>query len=353
MSIIEDNAPATVRTLTIDQKSDWVDLVNRAVETDFYHSWHYHALAKTGTPLLFVHQERDDFIALPLLKREISKTSYFDLHSVYGYSGPISNFTFANMPSKLTARFKNSFLNFLEAENIVSVFSKMHPFFEQEIVLEQFDGLYDNGKTVAIDLRNPIEIQRKKYRQTTLDSVKKCRKMGFQIKDCSAQEQIAAFTLLYQQNMHRINASEFYLFTEEYFTKLLNTDEYLAKLILVYDGDKIICGSIIMCNNGIIQGHLIATNAQYLRYSPAKFLVDEVSLLGRTIGMSYYHLGGGLGFKENSLFEWKLGFSDLTLNYKSWRYIANPIAYNDLVLQTGNSIDDKVDFFPLYRMSNQ
>lgn len=353
MSVIKENAPATVCTLTIDQKSDWVNLVNRAVETDFYHSWHYHSLTEAGTPLLFVYQEGDDFIALPLLKREISKTSYFDLHSVYGYSGPISNFTFANIPSRLSVRFKNSFLKFLDAENIVSVFSKMHPFFEQKIVLGQFNGLYDNGKTVAIDLRNPIEIQRKKYRQTTLDSIKKCRRMGFHIKDCSSQENIAAFTLLYQQNMNRINASEFYLFTEEYFTKLLNTDEYVAKLILVYDDDKIICGSIIMCNNGIIQGHLIATNSQYLRYSPAKFLVDEVSLLGRNIGMKYYHLGGGLGFKENSLFEWKLGFSDLTLEYRSWRYIANPKAYNDLVLRAGNSIDDKVDFFPLYRMSHQ
>jgi len=353
MSIINNNTLGAVSKITLDQKSDWVGYVSRAAETDFYHTWHYHSLAKDGTSLLFIYNEGGDFIGIPLLKREIFNTNYFDLHSVYGYSGPISNYPFKNIPEQLIEGFKYAFLDFIRDENIVSVFSKLHPFFNQHKILEKFGGIYDNGKTVFIDLLEPVDVQRKKYRQTTKDGIKKCRKLGYKIKDCTAQEDIAAFALLYKQNMSRINAAEFYLFNEDYFTRLIKTNEYLCKLILILDGNEIICGSIIMCNNGIIQGHLIATNAKYLRYSPAKFLVDEVSILGRNLGMSYYHLGGGLGFKENSLFEWKLGFSDLVLDYKSWRFIANPAVYNELVIKSGNSIDNTVDFFPLYRMSVQ
>ena len=65
--------------------------------------------------------------------------------------------------------------------------------------------------------------------------------------------------------------------------------------------------------------------------------------------MRYYHLGGGLGFKEDSLFKWKSGFSDLLLNYKSWRFVINTPQYQSLVQKAGMTLSSEVDFFPLYR----
>lgn len=63
--------------------------------------------------------------------------------------------------------------------------------------------------------------------------------------------------------------------------------------------------------------------------------------------MKYYHLGGGLGFKEDKLFNWKAGFSDLFLEYKSWRYVANEQIYNSLVNLIGIDPHNNIDYFPL------
>ena len=351
--LIENNAAGTTLQLTLAQKDDWVKYISLAADYDFYHTWHYHAMATNGRPILFVYCEANSFIAMPLLERAIQDTPYYDLHCVYGYSGPVSNLKFTDMSDVLKGNFLNAFSAFLCKGSYVSVFSRLHPFFDQNILLQKTDSIYENGKTVAINLQQSTEEQRKQYRQTTRDSIKKCRRFGYVAVEATTQEDIAAFTKLYQSNMNRINAADFYLFTEEYFTKLVRATEFDCKLILVYSNDDLVCGSIIMCTKGIMEGHLIATNVNYLKNSPAKFLVDEISELGRKWKMKYYHLGGGLGYKEDSLFEWKLGFSNMVLDYCSWRFIANKAVYNQLVEKSGNQIHTDVDFFPLYRMIPQ
>ncbi len=343
------NEHGFVLRITLQQKSEWAKYVSESVHHDFYHTWHYHSLtSKEEEAILFVYKEGADFIAIPFLKRVIPGTGYYDLHSAYGYLGPISNIRFGEMAEILILHFKETFLRFLKKENIVSVFTKLHPFFNQEVVFEQFGGLHDNGVTVVIDLKEDIAVQRKKYRQTTLDAVKKCAKLGYVLCKSCSEADINAFASLYIQNMQRVGAKDFYVFDVPYFMSLIRSEEFDCSLYLLSDGEEIICGSIVMCTGRIMQGHLIASNPFYLKKSPAKFLVDQISVLGRTMGMKYYNLGGGLGFKENSLLDWKLGFSDLVFSHKSWRYIAEPDLYNFLVEQTGQQQRSE-DFFPLYR----
>ncbi|MGM9475686.1 GNAT family N-acetyltransferase [Pedobacter sp. GSP4] len=348
--LIEKNATGTTLQLTLDQKDDWIKYVELAADHDFYHTWQYHAMAANGEPVLFVYSEAGNFIAIPLLSRTIEGTIYKDLHCVYGYSGPISNLRFENVADNLKDNFLKAFHIFLHQGKFVSVFSKLHPFFNQNKLLKETDGLHRNGKTIAIDLQQSVEAQYKQYRQSTKESIKRCRRLGYTARESESQADIATFTNLYQSNMNRISAKDFYLFDEDYFTQLIRSTAFDCKLILVYLDNELACGSIIMCTNGIIQGHLIASNASHLKNSPAKFLIDEVSILGRKWGMKYYHLGGGLGFKEDSLLEWKLGFSNLALDYYSWRYIANEPVYNQLVEKSGFDNSDTPDFFPLYRM---
>lgn len=335
---------------TLDQKDDWNKYVENATEYDFFHTWKYHKLANSGEPVLFVYTEGDKYIAFPLLHRPIPGTPYFDLHCVYGYTGPISNRYFEELEEHFMQNFKDAFLTFLKEGNYVSVFSKLHPFFGHSRLMNKFGGLHDNGKTIAIDLTQSLDEQRRKYRKTTKGDINRCRRFGYQVKKAETKEDVLAFSRLYEQNMGRINASEFYLFNEDYFLELL-TNEKNCELMLVISNGEVICGSIIMYANKIMEGYLISTQTEYLKYSPAKFLLDEISLIGRSKGIDYYHLGGGLGFKENSLFEWKLGFSDFILDYKTWRYIANQEVYDHLVKESGNEWVEEVDFFPLYRMS--
>ncbi|WP_214225517.1 GNAT family N-acetyltransferase [Pedobacter sp. B4-66] len=341
------------KLITIDQKEEWNTYIKESHSYDFYHTWSYHAIDKGGDPILFVYQEKIDFIAFPFIKRSIPNTSFFDLSSVYGYTGPVSNKKFEDLDSCLIDNFKKSFLEFLENEKIVTVFSRLNPFLNQNFLIQKFGSLHRNGRTVAIDLRCTIETQRKKYRETTAKHIKRCIKKGYFIQESKSPEDVEAFYNIYSENMQRVGSTDFYLFNKQHFIELLQSDEIDCRLVLVYAKDKIISGQIIACTNGIVEAYLLGTLQEYLKDSPAKFLFDQVSVIGRTLGMKYYHLGGGLGFKEDSLFYWKTGFSDLFFNYNSWRYIANETVYYHLVEKTGNDINSTVDFFPLYRLLPQ
>jgi RimJ/RimL family protein N-acetyltransferase len=338
-------------SITIDQEEEWKNLVKRTINHDFYHSWTYHSLDQSGIPLLFVYEEGDNFIGIPLIKRKIQDSEYYDMTSVYGYSGPISNKAFYSLSPDFICKFKSNFLEFLKNEKIVTVFSRLNPFFNQADLMGGFGGVVDNGKVVVMDLSISLEAQQKAYHESVLKKIRQLRKKGFYVKEVSGEEDVKIFTLIYKLHMLRIDASATYFFDYAYFKTLLDSDEFDARLLFVYDTNGYpICGAIVAITNGIMQAHLLGTRVEYLADSPAKLLTEEITIIGRALGAKFFNLGGGLGFKEDSLFKWKTSFSHLTFDYKSWRFVANDDVYRSLITKQEIEFDTEVDFFPLYRL---
>lgn len=334
--------------VTITEKEAWNQVVNKSLIYDFYHTWYYHSLESTGEPFLFIYQEREDFVALPLLRRKIENSRFCDYSSVYGYAGPISNMEFEKIDHQFIDNFKQAFLGFLKEEQNVSVFSRLHPIINQQSFLEKFGGICDNGKTVVIDLTLPIEVQRLKYRKAIRQKINQLRRKGYVVKEAQTNDEISEFVRIYNDNMVKVKASSYYHFTEQYFVEMLFSSEFQSKLLLIYNNDVIAAGAVVTFSNNIMQFHLAATNNDYLYEAPMKLLIDESSVIGKALGMHYLHLGGGVGGKEDSLFEFKSGFSNLYLNFKTWRYIANRPIYNALVQERCPNIDPNSSF-PLYR----
>jgi hypothetical protein len=337
------------KIFTLLDKEQWTDYVRRSAAFDFYHTWYYHSMDNTAEPLLFVFEDAGNYIAFPLLKRVIPGTPYFDLTCVYGYTGPISNQEFGDIEESFLDQFKVAFLAFLEEQKIVSVFSRLHPFFGQERLMNKFPGIHPNGKTVAIDLKQSIEAQRSGYHRSYRQHIKQLKNKGYVVKETNSPEDIRAFADIYTENMKRVGATDYYLFTEAYFNELLAAEEFESKLMLIlYQGEPV-SGGVIICTNKIMQAHLVGTRTAHISVSPPKLLIDELTVMGRELGYEYLNLGGGLNFKEDTLYYWKRGFSDFSLDFNSWRYVANKPVYETLLAEKG--IDDEldVDFFPLYR----
>ncbi len=339
-----------IKIITIQQEKEWKETVQQSYEYDFYHTWYYHNMTMDGDPVLLKYTEGGDFIALPLLRRDITDDSKLsDMTSVYGYTGPISNKPFEALHFKMKENFKSSFFDFLERNKYITVFSRLHPFFNQLELMGDFEGIHDNGKVVYIDLRQSLEHQRSRYKNGLMGKINKLIRKGFYVKEAISKEDIQAFIEIYLENMRSVSANEYYMFNEDYFLKIMSSKEFKCKLLLVYHEDKPVCGATIVCANKIIQSHLLGTLNEYRKYSPAKLLTDEISKLGRSLGMHYFNLGGGFGFKEDSLFEFKSSFSDLFLEYKSWRFVSDKYAYKSILKSKEIDPNLDVDFFPLYR----
>lgn len=339
----------TYQSIIVREKMEWDAYVKRSRDYEVYHTWYYHTLNRLGEPLLFVYEESGFFIAFPMLKRSIANSSFYDLTSVYGYAGPVSDCDFSSITVLSLQHFKEAFCRFLTDERCICVFTRLYPFLSQECVLDYIGGVSPNGSTIYMDLSMTIEEQHSRYHKRLKRQVKKLREAGYTIKDSCSPEEITLFTEMYHRNMDRLNASKSYYFDEAYFTGLLNQKEFNNRLILIYDGTELICGAVILISGKVIRNHLSATSEKYLNESPSKLLTDEISMIGRRLGKKFFHLGGGVGGKEDSLFEFKRHFSDLQIADRIWCYINDRQAYDELVLQRVPEIYSESAFFPAYR----
>jgi hypothetical protein len=337
------------QNFTIRNQKEWNAYMNKSLIHEVFHTWQYHSLNTEGEPLLFVYEEADFFIALPVIKRKIENSSFFDMTSAYGYCGPTSNIDLSKLSALTIDHFKSAFVNFMKEESAVCIFSRLHPFLNQHYILEGIGGLQENGTTLYIDLSLSLEDQRRKYDKRLARQIRKLREKGYIIKELSNPEDIKNFTEMYRKNMDRVNASPNYYFDEQYFVNLLNAEGFENKLLLIYDGPELICGSLLLLSNNIIRNHLSATAPEYLKESPSKLLTDEISMIGRRLGKKIFHLGGGVGGKEDSLFIFKSYFTDLQVKDHIWCYINDDLVYNDLVLKSGAEVNAESNYFPLYR----
>jgi hypothetical protein len=307
-------------------------------------------LEKTYEPILCVAFQDSDFIAMPLLLREIEETDLFDCTSVYGYCGPVSNLPFENISKDHISYFQSELLSFFKKNHIVSVFSRLHPIYDQNPVFENFGIIRMINKTVAIDLTLPKEEQFSKYRLVHKQLIRRLKENGFSVIQASTNKEIDYFIQIYYDLMNRVGADSSYFFDKEYFYQMLDNSCFESKLLLAKKENEIAGGAIFTFVNSIMQYHLSAETLKYRDQSPTRLIIDEARLLGCEYNMRFLHLGGGLhGNSEDSLFKFKKGFSDIFFDFKGWQLVVDHSKYSYLIDFFGIDTQKKTDYFPIYR----
>jgi sugar O-acyltransferase (sialic acid O-acetyltransferase NeuD family) len=326
----------------------WSDAVKHSREHDFYHTQSYHLLEKEHRPVLCVLTFGADFIAMPFIIRPIPNSIYFDSTSVYGYSGPISNLEFNSIEPDKIIQFKKELLLFFKENNIIAVFSRLHPLIDNNFIFHDFGIVNEANKTVAIDLRLSVEEQLAQYRKSNKYEINQLRKNGFEVVETKSKEAIDAFIAIYYESMNRLEASKEFYYDAEYFHSFFDNKCFNAKLLVAKKEGEIIAGAIFTITNKIMQYHLAGTAEKYNKLAPMKLILDEARLLGNTLNLDFLHLGGGVSSsEEDSLFRFKTGFSHDKYQFKTWQLVVDQSKYDDLVLENKTELGS--EFFPLYR----
>lgn len=331
---------------------------------DWYHLPFYHRLATDvglGVPKLFVYENAGISICLPLLIRRIAhlptegfgQGDWYDATSVYGYAGPTCSHS--DVPEAVANDFRDQLTRMLVNMRIVSVFSRLHPFLDQEPLLKGLGAVVDQGQTVSIDLGIPEDAQVAQYRENHRRSLKRIAQAGTA---CLVDEDfryLDTFVEIYANNMRRVGATEDYIFPRAYFRDLASTTEAEVKLIVCTVGSEVACAGIFVKYGDILHYHLGGTGDAWLKLSPLKLVLDSARHWGFTHGAKVFHLGGGVGARNDSLFQFKLGFSNRLHSFKTWRWILIPSVYDQLVAATQTNLTNALnpegpsDFFPRYR----
>ncbi|MDR0834200.1 MAG: hypothetical protein LBN93_08475 [Candidatus Symbiothrix sp.] len=335
-----------LEVIDISQSERWDEIVRSMHAYDFYHLPAYHRLDTSGQPLLLYCKTNTDAFVLPIILRDIPGTTYKDITSVYGYAGPLSQ---TNNPSASDiGLFQEDLKVYFDVHHIVSMFTRLHPLFENQAhLLTGLGETVDLNQTVAIDLTQPEAKQRKQYAHSLKNDINRL-KNSLSIKEAKSKEDIDAFIDIYYDNMKRVNASEKYFFSNDYFYQFFETINSTL-LLAIYQGE-LISGSLFTECHGIVQSHLSATRSEYLYLSPVKYIWECIRRLAQAKNDTIFHLGGGFGGKDDSLFAFKSQFSKCRFMFQTGRYIHNQAVYAHLVAEKFKNEVPQSSYFPLYRL---
>lgn len=339
--------------------ADWMNVLAQSVQYDFHHLPGYHRLAehgREGTAFLFTYREGGYLIALPLLLRPVDEedpAGWQDATSVYGYGGPIASHEL--IPEPVVRNFHASLGKELVDRRVVSVFSRLHPLIAQKGLLVGLGETRLFGQTVSVDLTLPLEDQWAGYSKKCRRIIEKAREAGVVCIRDPERSYRREWVEIYQETMRRVEAPSSYFYDEEYFELL--ADELGAVLqlfVAIVDGSVAAAGLYTSCD-GIVQAHLGAMRREYMKISPTRLLDDTARLWGHESGARVFHLGGGVGGQEDSLFRYKAGFSDRRHRFATWRWIVNAEIYRELCERRQRRDPRQAssvatgDYFPGYR----
>jgi hypothetical protein len=317
----------------------WMEVLAHSYQYDFYHLPQYHALAEKrgeGGAHLFVYEEGEYVIALPLLFRPIEEVlchtrsgrGYWDASCVYGYAGPVVSHL--DIPAPVQRNFRSALKKVLRERHVVSVFSRLHPLVPKQEVLDGLGTRKSAGRTVSIDLTLPVAVQRARYRKNHKRDINRLRRLGVTCCHDPAGGYLDDFVALYYETMSRVSAADTYFFERSYFEELTSVLAAQMHLFVGLLEGTVICGGLFGLCNGIVQYHLGGTRDEFLDLSPLKLLLDEVRLWATACQAHVFHLGGGVGGGEDSLFHFKAGFSDRTHAFALWFWVVLPEVYDRL-----------------------
>jgi len=349
------------------QAQEWDKLVSQAYSYDFYHLSGYHQLAEKlgeGKAIFLAYQEGEYFIGLPLLLRNLSyiegleRFNWLDATSVYGYAGPVSSHH--ELPKSVICNFIEKISDYLYNNRIVSVFSRLHPILGNHSIIKDIGEVSYMGETVAINLNTELSEQWQYYSSNHKRNIKKLRRLKARVFLDKKLAFLEKFWELYTETMQRVKASNHYFFSLDYFKSLFNinntTNFCSFHLFLCEIEENIVSGGIFSECNGIVQYHLGATANVWLKYAPLKLVFDEVRLWAYRRGNRWFHLGGGVGATQDSLFRFKAGFSPIRFPFYTWKWIIRPKVYETLVRarqnwyeSLGKTFPSNKNFFPKYR----
>ena len=340
-----------VRLIDLEQRDAWLQALDRVGAFDTYHlpQYYFEGVVRSGErPILLVAETRSSIAALPLLLRRIPGfDDLWDAASAYGYPGGV----FRGDIEALNLQFRSAAASLLSDAGVISCFVRQNPLIPSEQLFAGYSHIRKVGPTVAIDLRTPeAEYMATQTRKKHRYSLRQSEASGLEFVVDDSWTALTDFMRLYADTMKRTQADPYYYFPDSYFFSLRDSLTDSARLLHAAKDGQIISSMIVFEARGIAQYHLGGTSELGREVGASRWLIDRArSYLGHR-GLAWFHLGGGVGASQDSLYEFKSGFSKLRFDYWAVEWIVDRQAYGEVLATMGVvEATAQARYFPLYR----
>ncbi|MBB2944512.1 hypothetical protein FB565_004241 [Actinoplanes lutulentus] len=329
---------------------EWKETLQH-VGHDMYHVPEYVVLDARlygGSPAAFWFERDGHRLLIPLIVRSIPESELRDAISPYGYPGPVSDA--APGDAAFWEQACSAFVETMRADGIVSAFIRMHPLLGAPVpAMRQAGAVVHHGETVSMDLTVSLDEMWSQTRSDHRNHINRAKRAGTEVV-FDDWDRLGEWVEVYHDNMRRVGATDYYFFTREHLAALHDAVGDRMHLAVALEDGEVVGGNTFFEYDGIATGYVSSTRRAPKRYAD-EMLYDEVRRWCKDRGDEVFHLGGGKGGANDSLFSYKAGFSPSRHAFHTWRVVADPVRYRALVggLRPGADPDDLTATFPAYR----
>lgn len=342
---------------TLEQDRQWDNIVQSFQNYDvFYLSGYVKAfkLHGDGEPLLFYYEDGNVKGINVLMKRDISADKrfreklqpdiFFDVTTPYSYGGWLIE------GDEDSTKLFDAYEKWCKENHIISEFVRFHPVLRNHSYSKSFYNIRLLGKTVAIQLSSKDGVW-ENITSKNRNMIRKARKNKVQIYHGNFPEIYEKFRKIYNATMDRDNADDYYYFETKFYESIIKDLSYHSQIFYAQLDEKVIAAAIILTANGRMNYHLSGSVKKYQNLAPTNLLLYEAAMWGNANGYKTFHLGGGVGAQEDSLYQFKKSFNR---GVNCQFYIGEKVYDEKLYEELGYMREDvefnkESSFFPLYR----
>ena len=330
-------------TYFISDSLSWTEALKSFEYSDIHHTFAYASLDSQrigGIANLIQVNTPSGVVGLPVIFRKIPNESrYIDATSVYGYNGILTS---AGITSGDFLTAVSKIKEALVKRDCVSFFNR-----ESNFTKHRLPESVETGKVLAVDLTQTPEGYNKSLAEGHRQEIKALRKLNYVVTKSKDPRVIEDFHQVYEHTMLRRGARINYFFSLNYFDSILKINSAAPDLRTVYHGGKMAAGAIFITQGDYIYYMFSGSILGITHYPAMKLILDQVILENLNNGKKLLHLGGGLGGKQDTLYQFKLGFGKIVLPFHTTQWILIPEVYNRLSVQSTS----QGNFFPRYRLA--
>lgn len=209
------------------------------------------------------------------------------------------------------------------------LYSRIYPLNDTPQVIPIFkeNGYeYEYWQNFLIDLNKSREELWKKLKDDKRKAVRKAKKKGLQVCECTDKGEIPIFyNLVKERYVKRESLLEDISNFEAVFDILVPKNE--AKVLFVKYNDEYIATRLILLYKGIIYAWYSGSNSDYLRYHPNDLITWHVLEWGSENGFHTFDFGGGGEHHEANAgwVEFKRRFGSKSVNYGRYTKVHKPV----------------------------
>jgi hypothetical protein len=278
-----------------------------------------------------------DGVVFAAIVRDIADSDGRDVTTPYGYGGPIGD-------PRAAAGFWEAYERWCAEGNIVTSFFRFHPLYANQRYAAASVQLEPLARTVAWRLERDDLFAG--MHRSHRNKCRKAERAGVVVSTHPQPADLTEFAALYESTMDRVGAAAYYFFDPEYWERLASAVRaQLIRFDAHLDG-RLVASAVCLGSTAWLHYHLSATTEEARRVGASNLLLYEAARWARANGYELFHLGGGVGGRVDSLFEFKLRFDPgAEREFAIGKAIHDEAAYREL---TGAAADAG-GFFPAYR----